>query len=95
MKAQHNVQSLPKWAQEMITELRNEPRHVTGANIEGVHVEMYGFKHDENSAAAITSIANALAENAKALGKLSDALMPEKVTANFDIAIRLSDIKGK
>ena len=50
MKAQHNVQSLPKWAQEMIAEIRNEPRHVTGANIEGVHVEMLGFKHDKNSA---------------------------------------------
>ena len=95
MKAQHNVQSLPKWAQEMITELRNEPRHVTGASIEGVNVEMCGFKHDENSAAAITAIANALTENAKALAKLSDSVMPKNVTANFDSAIRLSDIKGK
>ena len=95
MKSQHNVQSLPKWAQEMINELRNEPRNVTGANIEGVHVEMYGFKHDENSATAIAAIANALAENAMALGKLSDAVMPEKVTAHFDSASRLSDIKGK
>lgn len=95
MKAQHNVQSLPKWAQEMITELRNEPRHVTGANIEGVHVEMYGFKHDENSATAIAAIASALAENAKALGRLSDAVMPENVTANFGNAISLSEVKGK
>ena len=95
MKAPHNVQSLPKWAQEMITELRNEPRHVTGANIEGVHVEMLGFKHDENSASAITAIANALGENAKALGRLSDAVMPENVTANFGNAISLSEVKGK
>lgn len=89
-----DVTKLPKWAQEMISDLRTN-QSVVGAKLDGCHVEMNGFKHDENSAAAITSIANALSENAKALGRLSDAVMPKNVTAHFDSAFNLSNIRGK
>lgn len=89
-----DVSKLPKWAQEMIGELQGR-QVITGADISNVSVEMCGFKHDENSATAITSIANALAENAKALGELSKAVMPKNVTANFGSAIHLDNVKGK
>ena len=89
----HDVTELPKWAQEKIAELQSS-QSLTGANISGINVEMCGFKHDENSASAIAAIAGALAENAKALGKLSDAVMPKNVNAEFGSAISLSDVKA-
>ena len=89
----HDVTKLPKWAQEKIAELQAS-QSLTGANISGINVEMCGFKHDENSASAISAIASALAENAKALGKLSDAVMPKNVNAEFGNAVSLSDVKA-
>ena len=89
----HDVTKLPKWAQEKIAELQSS-QSLTGANISGINVEMCGFKHDENSASAIAAIAEALAENAKALGKLSDAVMPKNFSADFGSAISLSDVKA-
>ena len=90
----HDVTKLPKWAQDKIAELQSS-QTITGANISGINVEMCGFKHDENSASAISAIASALAENAKALGKLSDAVMPKNVSAEFGRAVSLSDVRAK
>jgi hypothetical protein len=68
---------------------------LTGATISDVSINTIGFQHNEESSKAIESIANALAENAKALGKLSENIMPKNVTQNNDSAIRLENIKAK
>ena len=90
----NDVTKLPKWAQAKIAELQSS-QSITGANISGINVEMCGFKHDENSASAIAAIAEALAENAKALGKLSNAVIPKNVHAEFGSAVSMSDVRAK
>lgn len=40
----HDIKKLPKWAQERIIEAEKQ-RSVTGAVIEGVHIENIGVKH--------------------------------------------------
>ena len=90
----NDVTKLPKWAQLMISELQSS-QTLTGATISDVNVNNVGFKHNEESSKAIESVANALAENAKALGKLAENIMPKNVTQNNDAAIRLENIRAK
>ena len=90
----NDVTKLPKWAQLMISELQSS-QTLTGATISDVNVNNVGFQHNEESSKAIESVANALAENAKALGKLAENIMPKNVTQNNDAAIRLENIKAK
>ena len=90
----NDVTKLPKWAQLMISDLQSS-QTLTGANINDVHVNNVGFQHSTESTLAISSIANALAENAKALGKLSENIMPKNITQNNDAAIKLENIKAK
>lgn len=89
-----DLNKLPKWAQELITELQ-QSQHLTGANIQDVRIENIGFKHDENSASAIVAVANALAENAKALSELSKAVLPKNITVNAGAGIQISDVKAR
>ena len=90
----NDTTKLPKWAQAMISELKSS-QNLTGADISDVHINNVGFSHNEESFLAIQSIANALSENAKALGKLSENIMPKNVTQNIDSAIRLENVKAK
>lgn len=90
----NDVTKLPKWAQSMIQELQSS-QSLTGVTIRDVSINTIGFQHNEESSKAIESIANALAENAKALGKLAESIMPKNVTQNNDSAIRLENIKAK
>ena len=91
----NDVKKLPKWAQSMISELQSS-QTLTGASISDVSVNnIVGFQHNEESSKAIESVANALAENAKALGKLAESIMPKNVTQNNDAAVRLENIKAK
>ena len=90
----NDVTKLPKWAQSMISELQPS-QTLTGASVSDVSVNNIWFQHNEESSKAIESVANALAENAKALGKLAESIMPKNVTQNNDAAIRLENIKAK
>ena len=90
----NDVTKLPKWAQLMISELQSS-QTLTGATISDVNVNNVGFQHNEESSRAIESVANALAENAKALGKLAENIMPKNVIQNNDAAVRLENIKAK
>lgn len=89
-----DITKLPKWAQKHIADLQSI-QNVTGANVSGCHIEMNAVKHDEHSAAAITSIAHALEENAKSLGILAQTIVPKNVSPTFGPGIHLSDVKGK
>lgn len=90
----NDVTKLPKWAQLMISELQSS-QTLTGATISDVSINTVAFQHNEESSKAIVSVAKALAENAKALGKLAENIMPKNVTQNNDSAIRLENIKAK
>jgi uncharacterized Zn finger protein len=90
----NDVTKLPKWAQSMISDLQSS-QSLTGATISDVSVNNIGFQHNEESSKAIESVANALAENAKALGKLADNIMPKNITQNNDAAIKLENIRAK
>lgn len=91
----HDLKKLPKWAQERIEQAEtSRPTTKTGANIESVHIENNAVKHDENSSAAIQSVADALGKNADALKELARSLSGSNATAEIGNGIYLSDVRA-
>ena len=90
----NDISKLPEWAQEHIKELQ-QSQHMIGANIEGVSIEVTGFKHNEESSAAIIAIASAMTEHSKALNTLANTIVPKNCTANIEQGISLSNVTAK
>ena len=92
----NDLKKLPKWAQTRIAEAEaaRAPINKTGAEISGCHIENNGVRHDEHSAAAISSIADAIGKNADALKELAKSVSGSGVEVNFGDGIHLSHIQA-
>lgn len=90
----NDISKLPKWVQKHIKELQ-QSQHMIGANIEDVSIEVTGFKHNEESSAAIVAIASAMAEHSKALNTLANTIVPKNCAANIEQGISLNNVTAK
>lgn len=92
----NDITKLPKWAQERIkaAEAKKEPTAKYGAYVEGCHIENNAIRHDENSAKAISSIAEALGKNADALKELSKSVSGSGVDVEFGNGIHFDNVRA-
>lgn len=90
-----DISKLPKWAQKRIEEAEaaQVPVNKYGAYVAGCHIENNAVRHDEHSAKAIASVADAIGRNADALKELSKSLSGTGVEVEFGNGLHFQDVK--